>query len=58
MDEPLDFRYKSKVIEIVPNTKRNQELKAKRLAEENQKKAEAEKVKKKKNFYLKQLINV
>lgn len=44
MEEILEFRYKSRIVEIVPNTKRNQELKAKRLAEENQKKAEAEKV--------------
>lgn len=42
MDE--EFKYKSKVFEIVPNTKRNQELRARKLAEENQKKQEAEKV--------------
>jgi len=40
-DEP---KYKSKTFEIVPNTKRNQELRAKKLAEENQKKQEDEKV--------------
>ena len=39
-----EFKYKSKVFEIVPNTKRNQELRAKKMAEENQKKQEAEKV--------------
>lgn len=39
-----EFKYKSKVFEIVPNTKRNQELRAKKIAEENQRKQEAEKV--------------
>ena len=40
-DEP---KYKSRIFEIVPNTKRNQELRAKKLAEENQKRQEDEKV--------------
>ena len=39
-----EFKYKSRVFEIAPNTKRNQELRAKKLAEENQRKQEAEKV--------------
>ena len=39
-----EFKYKSKVFEIVPNTKRNQELRARKLAEENHRKQEAEKV--------------
>lgn len=42
--DPDEFKYKSRVFEIVPNTKRNQELRAKRIAEENQRKQEAEKV--------------
>ncbi len=40
MDELLEFRYKSRVTEILPNTKRTQELRAKKLAEEDKRKME------------------
>lgn len=42
--DPYEFKYKSFVQEILPNTKRTQQLRDKKLEEERRKKAEADRL--------------
>lgn len=43
MDKAVEFKYKSKVTEILPNTERTRKMMVARLEEENKKKRDQEK---------------